>query len=139
MDKNVFIQNLKDTTTVLQQLEVCIEQLKECIDDLNLITTKYNHHILFTDTITKAFVLLEFTDGVAAYNSASIKDKLENTEYHCTGLCVANNKVLSVNIISYNRTADKYILSGSYTDLSGVASAQIIFNGMEDKKEEVIR
>ena len=38
--KEVFIQNLKDTTTVLQQLRVCIEAIKETlgyIDDLEQI------------------------------------------------------------------------------------------------------
>ena len=36
--KEVFIQNLKDTSTVLQQLRVCIEAVKDClnsVDDLD--------------------------------------------------------------------------------------------------------
>ena len=35
IDKEVFIQNLEDCTTVLQQLEVCKKMILEIIDIIN--------------------------------------------------------------------------------------------------------
>ena len=56
--KEVFIQNLKDTTTVLQQLRVCIEAVKSLCDDIDVIDENTNH--LYQHTI-----ILSYSDSEA--------------------------------------------------------------------------
>lgn len=45
INKNVFIQNLKDATTVLQQLQLCIDEVKKVIDECNLFITEIDERI----------------------------------------------------------------------------------------------
>lgn len=54
---DVFIQNLKDTTTVLQQLELCIKNLKEnlvIVDNMNEVVTELETKVMHKYKLTIA-------------------------------------------------------------------------------------
>ena len=102
---NVFIQNLKDTTTVLQQLELCIKNLKSVlglIDDLDIdnINTelnelqetvdtlsnniKFEHRITFKNiqfapNVTISLVVPVLSNKNEAYTKDKLLEDLENS------------------------------------------------------------
>lgn len=49
INKNVFIQNLKDASTVLQQLQICIDEVKTVIDECNSYIATFNEQIALVD------------------------------------------------------------------------------------------
>lgn len=109
MDKNVFIQNLKDTTTVLQQLEVCIEQLKEGIDEINDVGGKYDkintniwsHNIsLQVSSTVSGLIYLNIVSNKSTLDIADIHTYLSGIQ-SCTGY-ISDTNYLTVIGISKN-------------------------------------
>ena len=100
----VFIQNLKDTTTVLQQLEVCIKSLKNglaIIDGYNDRLTVLENKSLYKHTI--------YVDGLVQSGNGTVKfifDIFNESDENITEDNIAS-------IIGTN----KYIASGSYNNL----------------------
>lgn len=109
MDKNVFIQNLKDTTTVLQQLEVCIEQLKEGIDEINDVGGKYDKINTNIWSHNISLQVSSTVSGLIYLNIVSNKTTLDITDIHtylsgiqsCTGY-ISDTSYLTVIGISKN-------------------------------------
>lgn len=72
---NVFIQDLKDTTTVLQQLQVCIDKIKLILSKMNRV---YYHNIEIQDTQEEGTYFWRFT--VPSTSQDAITDKEELIE-----------------------------------------------------------
>lgn len=108
----VFIQNLKDTTTVLQQLEVCIKSLKNglsVIDGYNDRLTALENKSLYQHTI--------YVDGLVQSNNGTVK-------FIFVILNENNENITADNIASIIGT-NKYIASGFYTNLISETSGSV--------------
>lgn len=110
---NVFIQNLKDTTTVLQQLEVCIKNLKNglsVIDGYNARLTALENKSLYQHTI--------YVDGLVQSNNGTVK-------FIFVILNESKESITADNIASIIGT-NKYIASGFYDNRTTETSGSVI-------------
>lgn len=160
--KEVFIQNLKDTTTVLQQLRVCIEAVKSLCDDIDIIDKDtlhlYRHNItlqynedgeepdttyLITSVLTTSKE--EFTlDTLREYLKINIKDRdtinATNSIYdevnHVDSSYLGNFRL--TNVYVYANINDTISVSIQYYDSSNVeTSANFIPNDISDKVSKI--
>lgn len=78
LNKDLFIQNINDTTTVLQQIRVCVEQMKENIDFCNgikgeleeEINSIHLYNIILGSASSKAFLQLNLLyKGELSFNN----------------------------------------------------------------------
>lgn len=110
--KEVFIQNLKDTSTVLQQLRVCIEAVKSLCDDIDVIDENTNH--LYQHTITLSDSDWEAEEPDEVYIKCCILSKKEE-EYTLDTL---------KNDINHIKRVVNHINS-SYDDVNHVGSSYL--------------
>lgn len=128
-DLTVFIENLKETTTVLQQLTLCINEIKNCISNIKKI---YVHNIYINindtsaeDTREGKFMIVIINNDNTEFTTNTLKNYLiNNTNYE-------NNKLLKTNgCINYDGSSG-YIYSIGYN----VTNTNFNFNVMWSQGE----
>lgn len=101
---DVFIQNLKDTTTVLQQLELCIKNLKNVLPEIDKIPPAMHKYRLFisnavtnpTNNWVFEFYTTDDIDDVESYDRDGVFKLMkkygyvDNQYYGMTGLVKIN-------------------------------------------------
>lgn len=153
---NVFIQDLSDTTTVLQQLEVCIKNIKSIlgyIDNKELYmhsirisgsyagTSFYNRRILVISTLSLGF------DSIESFINWIKED--ENRK-NCIFLMTPFNTMLtidndtyptSINCVSYDYGSETLTFGGDYynTDTERFVSLNPIGITISDFEDTIIK
>lgn len=122
INKNLFIQNIKDCTTVLQQLRICIDEVKEVIDVVNSIK---NYTIMLGGAPQKVLMTIDFvsTEQISYTTIAQFLEgyllKLPTGYYTATGM-YRNVNTTETGIIQrmYVRNNSHITLDGYYYDSS---------------------
>lgn len=120
LNKNLFIQNINDCTTVLQELRVCIEQMKENIDYINNAENIHLYNIILGTASSNAILQLNLLyKGELAFDNitdlvAYLMTLPRNSYYNATG---------SIKL---------HQLSGSVYDVMGIIQRiRILSNGID--------
>lgn len=123
INKNLFIQNIKDSTTVLQQLRICIDEVKNVIDVVNNIKT---YNIMLGIGSTNALIMFEIvsSDNIE-YNTTYLflRDyllKLPRGHYSASGTLKSPTAYQNACIQRLYVNTDNYIqLEGYYINSNG--------------------
>lgn len=109
---NVFIQNLKDTTTVLQQLELCIKSFKNTlsvVDSFNDRLSALENKALYQHTV--------YVDGLVQSGNGTVK--------FIFVILNENNENITVDNIASIIGTNKYIASGFYNNSIAETSGSV--------------
>ena len=122
INKELFIQNIKDSTTVLQQLRICIDEVKEVIDAVNSIK---NYTVMLGGASEKVLMTIDFVSSeqisyttVKAFLEGYLL-KLPTGFYTVTGIYKnAVNTATGIIQRMYVRNNSHITLDGCYYDSS---------------------
>lgn len=140
INKNLFIQNIKDCTTVLQELRVCIDEVKNVIDAVNNIKT---YNIMLGIGSTNALLMFEIisSDNIEyATNYVFLRDyllKLPRGHYSAFGTLKSATAYQNACIQRLYVNTDNYIqLEGYYINSNGTmtlfTSPEITLSNYQD-------
>lgn len=135
LNKDLFIQNINDTTTVLQQLRVCIEQMKENIDYCNETKDIVDEDINTLEEYINSIHLYNIILGTASSKAFLQLDLLYKGELSFDSITDLVEFLMTLpNHSYYNATGSVKLhqLSGTTYDVMGIVQRiQILSNGID--------
>lgn len=138
---NVFIQNLKDTTTVLQQLELCIKNIKDLLpymDKVDVLETevatliaekiyihKLNVSYRISANATNSNTIYILSSDSEPYTLDTYKQYIANRgmQIPVTSYCGDNLKHMVFDFY-YSYIVDKFYILASYIDNGALTNGQ---------------